>query len=391
MGGVEIVMDENIRSGERAFAGFGNVRLKSGREITSEDLGGTDVLLVRSVTPVNEELLGGTPVRFVGSATTGTDHMDEEYLRDAGIEFVHAPGANADSVVEYVIAALLALSACEGDSLRGKTAGIVGCGQIGGRLARRLPALGMNVVLNDPPLARKAEAAGRSHDFMDLDTLLVTADVLSLHTPLTTDGRYPTYHLIDEEKLAAVRDSAWLVNTCRGPVVDNRALHAALEDRRLGAAVLDVWENEPAPEPHLVEASALATPHIAGYSYDGKIAGTLMLYEALEEFLGQKGGWNYEEELTFDGTRSPVLDIPETSDEITWLDRLVKQMYDITVDDRNMRHLIELPRAQQGYYFTELRRTYPRRRSFSRFVVPAAEVPHSLSRALSVALDLQLR
>lgn len=390
MGNFYILMDENIRRGRAAFSRFGTVRSMPGRAITSSDLSDVDILLTRSVTPITRELLEDTPVRFVGSATTGTDHVDREYLRDADIAFAHAPGANADSVVEYVIAALLTVATGRNTSLEDCTIGIVGCGEIGGRLVRRLPALGLDVLPNDPLLARRAEEEGRSHAFVDLETVLAEADILTLHTPLTTSGPHPTRHLIGAGQLKALKASAWLVNTCRGSVVDNEALAQALQADRLEAAVLDVWEDEPAPDPELIERCTLATPHIAGYSYDGKLGGTIMLYEALESFLGVDGGWAYDEELQLAGDRSGRLDSPREQNGTAWLHRLVEQMCDISADDRRMRKMLELSDEQRAAYFEELRRTYPRRRSFSNFSIPAAEVPRPLRRAVSRALDVQL-
>ncbi len=390
MGNFYILMDENIRRGREAFSGFGTVRTMPGRAIRSRDLANVDVLLTRSVTPINEDLLQGTSVRFVGSATTGTDHVDREYLERAGIAFTHAPGANADSVVEYVIAALVTIAVRRSVTLEDRTIGIIGCGQIGGRLLRRLPALGMEVLANDPPLARAAEAEGRPHEFVGLDRLLAGADMVTLHTPLTTGGPYPTYHLLADEQFEAMKDDAWLINTCRGSVVDNRALLSALAENRLDAAVLDVWEGEPTPNSDLIEACELASPHIAGYSYDGKIGGTIMLYEALEEFLGTDGGWAYRKELQLDEERSAQLEIPDETEETIWLHRLVEQMYDITADDRRLRTMLDLSDEECAAYFEELRRTYPRRRSFSKFSVPAADVPESLRRAVSQALTMQL-
>ena len=186
---LRILADENIPRAEAAFGTLGAVRMRPGRAIGPADVRETDVLLVRSVTPVNADLLDGSAVRFVGSATIGTDHIDRDYLREQGIAFAHAPASNADSVADYVIAALIRLAIRQRTALRGKTIGIVGCGNIGSRLAERLSALGLRVLQNDPPRAEEADAAGEAHDFVSLDTVLAEAGIITLHVPLTEEGR----------------------------------------------------------------------------------------------------------------------------------------------------------------------------------------------------------
>lgn len=384
---LHILADENIPLVQEAFRDFGRVRLLPGRSMTAADVRLADVLLVRSVTPVGPALLEGSQVRFVGSATIGTDHVDRAYLRCSDIAFAHAPGANAGSVVEYVLAALLELAVRRKESLRGKTVGIVGCGNIGGQLARRLPALGLRVLKNDPPRAEREGAKG----FLPLADVLEQADIVTLHVPLSAEGDHPTYHLIGSDELCRMKDDAWLLNTSRGAVVDNEALKAALAEKALAAAVLDVWEGEPTPDPDLVRRTALATPHIAGYSYDGKVAGTIMLYRALVEHLGLSERWDYETALAPRTEEALALTAPDPAlPEAIWLHRLVKQMYDIAADDMRFRKLLECSPAEQGAYFSRLRKDYPRRRSFSRHVLPAAKVPDAFRRAAVEGLDVQL-
>ncbi|HKL89193.1 MAG TPA: 4-phosphoerythronate dehydrogenase, partial [Salinibacter sp.] len=287
-----ILADENIPCVEDAFGPFGTVMRYEGRALGPDDVRDADVLLVRSVTDVGSGLLEGSSVQFVGSATIGTDHVDRGYLSEKGIAFAHAPASNADSVADYVIAALLLLARRKQVPLRALTVGIVGCGNIGGRLAQRLPALGPRVLRNDPPLADAAEAAGESHDFVSFETVCQEADVITLHVPLTDEGPYPTHHLMDDEVFSRLQTGTWVLNAARGPVVDNDALLAALEEGTVGAAVLDVWEDEPTPNPALIETVDVATPHIAGYAYDGKVRGTTMLYEALCAHLDVDPSWD---------------------------------------------------------------------------------------------------
>lgn len=362
-----------------------------GREITTSDVAAADVLLVRSVTPVGPELLRGTTLQFVGSATIGTDHIDRAYLRAQGIPFAHAPGSNADSVADYVVAAVLGLARRRGVPLRERTVGIVGCGNIGGRLARRLPALGMDVLRNDPPRARAAEADGEAHLFVPLDTVLGAADVVTLHVPLKESGPDPTHHLADAAFLDRLGDRAWLLNTSRGAVVDGEALLAARRQGAVGAAVLDVWENEPSPAPALIEAADLATPHIAGYAYDGKVRGTEMLYEALCEALGAEAMWTGTDAIrpaSADTLRCRAPD-PRLSTE-EWRFELARQPYDPAVDDASLRDLVELGPDARGEAFAQLRADYRQRREMQQHTVPATAVPAEHKRAVMEGLAMQL-
>ncbi len=380
---LNIVADANIPHAEAVFGGAARVRSLPGAAIDSEAVADADVLLVRSVTRVDERLLAGSSVRFVGSATIGTDHVDRAYLDARGIAFAHAPGSNAESVVEYVMAALLAVHAERGERLRGKTVGVVGCGQIGGRLARRLPALGVRVLRNDPPLAATAPGGG----FLSLHVLLDEADIVTLHPPLTRSGPHPTHHLIGAAELAAMRPGAWLVNASRGAVVDNAALREVLGTGHLGPAILDVWEGEPTPDPELLGRAALATPHVAGYSHDGKARGTAMLAEALAAWLGRD-----PEELTagLPASEPPAsLSLPSAGlEETAWLDALVRQAYDVREDDARMRGLLAPPEVERGDAFRDLRRTYPRRRTFGAHRIEG-DVPEPFRRVVTEGLGFK--
>lgn len=364
-----IVADENIPFAEETFGAYGTVLCLPGRTLSAEDARDADALLVRSVTQVGRSLLEGSGVQFVGSATIGTDHVDAEWLREAGIAFAHAPGSNAGSVAEYVLAALLRLATRRGEALAGRTVGVVGCGNVGGEVARRLEALGACVLRCDPPLAEAADARGEAHGFVSLSEVLTTCDTITLHTPLTREGAHATRHLIGARELAALRPGAWLLNTSRGEVLDNTALAARLdaEPDALGALVLDVWEGEPAPRADLIRRADLATPHIAGYSFDGKVRGTLMLAEAFAEALGEPPLWDAHVALEEGAGDDLVLVAPDASlGETAYLDALARQMYDIEADDSRMRPLAEMDAEARGEAFAHLRKTYPRRRAFER-------------------------
>lgn len=387
MPSLRILMDENVPFARELFSQFGTVVTAPGAAITREKLQNIDALIVRSVTRVDTTLLKGTPVRFVGSATIGTDHIETEFLHHGGTAFAHAPGSNADSVVEYVIAALLLLSCRLNYNLTGKKVGVIGCGNVGGRLSERLPHMGLTVLKNDPPLAEREERAGRTHDFHPLEEVLAQADILSLHVPLVGGGEYPTAHLLDDRRLRSMRQGSWMLNTSRGAVVDNRALLDVLRSTGDGpdVAVLDVWEDEPAPLPSLIERAELATPHIAGYSYDGKIAGAIMVAEALARYLG----------FSFDGSRVPeppppaLVSPPDPGlPQNEWLNALVKQMYDIAADDDRMRALVMHDESERSRRFAALRRDYPMRRTFGVHAIARSLVPPAYLGALRNGLGV---
>lgn len=386
-----VLADENITHAPAVFKRLGEVRTFHGQALSRDDLDGATVLLVRSVTRVDASLVAGSSIRFVGSATIGTDHVDVDYLRKAGIAFAHAPGSNADSVVEYVMASLLRLCVRTGRRLRGRRVGIVGCGQIGRRLARRLPHLGVEVLLNDPPLADEYERQGRRHAFRSLEHVLRRSDVVTLHVPLERQGEHPTMHLIGDAELRTMKSGAWLINSSRGPVVDNGALKRALAgEDGLARAVLDVWEGEPQPDVELVRQVDIATPHIAGYAYDAKLRGTWMLYRALRSFLGEKDPGEMPLELAGVPMRVPMGAPDPSLPEEEWLDLLVRGMYDVGRDDGALRSIAKSGPID-GARFAGLRRDYPIRREFSVHSLPISSVPVERRAAVEKGLGLLLR
>ncbi|MGH8120583.1 MAG: 4-phosphoerythronate dehydrogenase, partial [Gammaproteobacteria bacterium] len=273
-----------------------------GRVINPQQVRDADVLLVRSVTRIDAELLSGSTVRFVASATSGIDHVDVDYLQRAGIVFTHAPGCNAEAVVEYVLSSLFVLALQLQFRLADKIVGIIGCGQVGTRLARALTALGVRYLLNDPPLS---EIVG-GNQYSDLEEVL-QADIITLHVPLTDAGRYPTRHLVNEQFLGQLKPGAILINTSRGGVVDESALRQILRQNHC-PVVLDVWENEPDIDRELLAAVAIGTPHIAGYTIDARLRATEMIYHRLCEHLHLSGCWKPE---------TVLVHFPETD---VWID-----------------------------------------------------------------------
>jgi erythronate-4-phosphate dehydrogenase len=352
---MKIVADENIPYVKEVFTSLGQVHCVSGRSLNRALLRDADVLLVRSTTLVDANLLEETNVRFVGTATIGTDHINEDYLQSREIAFTSAAGSNANSVAEYVIAALLVLAQQKRWDLSGKTLGIVGVGNIGSRVENMAPALGLNVLANDPPRQRQTG----DPRFIELNKVL-EADFITLHVPLTRTGPDPTYHLFDEAILQQLSPQTVLINTSRGAVVDNLALNAQLANNALGPAVLDVWEDEPDINLDLLERVAIATPHIAGYSLDGKANGAAMLYERLCRFLDINPNIQIQNLLPPPIAPELTLDSEQTDQQI--LTRAMTTIYDILRDDRDLRRIANQPPDQRGKFFDRLRKDYPIRR-----------------------------
>ena len=339
---------------EEFFGHLGEIHSVPGRQISTADVADADLLLVRSVTKVNRDLLEGSSVSFVGSATIGTDHVDLAYLEEQGIRFAHAPGCNANAVVQYVLSVLGNL---QPDWLS-REVGIVGCGNVGGRLYNCLQSLGVSCRVYDPFLTE----ADNPH-LVDFQSLL-GADIICLHTPLTSDGPHPTKHLFDAETLASISEETLLINAGRGPVIDNAALCQLLEQGSGLSVVLDVWEPEPDINCRLLQQVVLATPHIAGYSREGKIRGTQML---AEDFNHWRQGDGFNQELP--ETAIEQGSINQVSGES--LSELILAAYNVADDDRRMRSAIENALAEEGVSvaetFDRLRREYPQRHEFPCF------------------------
>ena len=352
---MKIVADENIPCVEKAFASLGEVELVQGRGLRPAQVRDADILLVRSVTRVDEGLLAGSKVRFVGSATIGFDHVDREYLEARGIGFSTAPGSNAISAAEYVISGLVVLAERAGIDLGGKTAGIIGCGNVGSRVLTRLTALGINCLVNDPPLKER----GGHEDYVELDDLL-QADIITAHVPLETGGSHPTLHLLDGAFLGELKPGAILINSARGPVADNRALDHLLERRSDLSVVLDVWEGEPEINTSLLEKVALGTPHIAGYSLDGKLRGTEMIYSAACRFLQQPPRWSAVKELP--SVPAFAAETFIAGDVAGNIRRAVLACYDVRGDDARLRAILSLPSRERPGYFDRLRKESRNRR-----------------------------
>ncbi|MBP2167678.1 erythronate-4-phosphate dehydrogenase [Erwinia toletana] len=354
---MKILVDENMPYARELFSRTGDVVAVPGRPIPEAELNDAEGLMVRSVTKVNAALLHGKAVKFVGTATAGTDHIDEDFLAAQGIAFSAAPGCNAIAVVEYVFSALLLLAERDGFQLTDRTVGIVGVGNVGGRLQARLEAWGVRTLLCDPPRADRGDAG----EFHSLDKLVAEADILTFHTPLFKDGVYKTLHLADAALLQALKPNTILINACRGEVVDNSALLAVLNQRDDLSVVLDVWEPEPELSLPLLAKVDIGTAHIAGYTLEGKARGTTQVFEAWTQFIGQP------QQVALD----TLLPAPEFG-RITLhgglnqatLKRLVHLVYDVRRDDAPLRHV-----AAIAGEFDRLRKNYQERREWSSLYV----------------------
>lgn len=378
---MKIVCCSNMPFAREAFETLGTTFSKDGRTITAQDVRDAEILAVRSTTKVDESLLAGSAVRFVGTATIGTDHMDITWLERNGIRWCYAPGCNANSVSEYVTAALLCLSQRHGFALEGRTIGVVGVGNVGSLVAGKARTLGMRVLLNDPPRQR---AGDRSENFAPLEQILEEGDIITFHVPLTKQGPDATVHMADERFFASIKRRCLIINSARGPVVSTGALLSALKDRRIAHAVIDTWENEPDFSMELLSRADIATPHIAGHSFEGKVFGTVMVYRTVCDFLGVKPTWSHESLMPPPIVPRIKLDATGKSDEsVLW--EIVKQVYDIEADDRALR---KTDQQNKPGYFDLLRKNYPIRREFRYTRVEIAGASRSLRQKI-VGLGFQ--
>ena len=348
---MKIVVDKDIPFINGVLERFGNVLYLPGGAISRNDVSDADALIVRTRTKCNETLLKDTKVRFIASATIGFDHIDTEYCEAHNIHWTNAKGCNSSSVQQYIAAVLFHLSNKLEFELAGKTIGIVGVGNVGSKVASFCKTLRMGVLLNDPPRERTEE----SGEFVSLDRIVREADIITLHVPLIDEGEDRTFHLVDSNLLARMKSSQMLINTSRGEVIDTRALVVAQKQRKLAACVLDVWEHEPEIDLELLRLVDIATPHIAGYSADGKANGTSMSVRALSRFF------NFGIDDWFPGN------VPMPENTTVELDtkelrrqkiacKLVSRTYDVLADDQRLRN--------SPGTFEQQRATYPLRREF---------------------------
>ena len=360
---MKLIVDENIAFAHEAFSSFGDVALVDGRALTNRDIRDAEVLIVRSITCVDENLLAGSKIQFVGTATIGKDHIDLDYLQNRNIKFADAKGCNADSVAEYVFTALLKVASENNITLSDKTIGVVGIGNIGSRVARIAESLGMKILKNDPPLER----AGIGKDYISLEEIL-KADIVTFHVPLSFEGMDKTHHLLNESNLNLIKDNAIIINTSRGPVINNAALLEETKKNKFHL-VLDVWEDEPLVNTNLLSKTNIATAHIAGYSFEGKVNGTKMIHDALCSHLKIESTWI----PNIPSIDKSELTLPVVKSDEERLYKLLSSIYRIEEDDKKLKKVSTHLPGDQAAYFDFLRKTYPVRREFSNFAVLLSE------------------
>lgn len=353
---MKIVADDKIPFLKGALEPSAEIVYVPGKEINNSMLKDTDALLIRTRTRCTENLLEGTKIRFIGTATIGFDHIDTQYCSKKGIRWTNAPGCNSSSVQQYIASALLTISSEFQFNLKEKTLGIIGVGNVGSKVEKFARTIGMKVLLNDPPRAR---LEGKKN-FHSLNMVLSESDIVTVHIPLNVVGEDYTYHLFNEEKMKKIKKGAWFINSSRGEVTDTAALKKALVSGRLAGTVIDVWENEPDIDPDLMHLAFLTTPHIAGYSTDGKANGTAMVANALCKYFNLSPGNWYPENVPV--PPNPVINIDcngKTEEEI--IREAVIHTYNIKEDNYMLR--------RSPLEFEKQRGDYPLRREFSSYSV----------------------
>lgn len=366
---MKIIVDNKIPYIEGALEPYAEVVYLPGNLTTADVVRDADALVTRTRTICNEATLSGSNVKLIATATIGFDHIDTQYCKEAGIEWINAPGCNAESVNQYISSALLSYAARKRMELAGKTIGIVGVGQVGSRIAKTCGILGMNVLLNDPP----RERAEGSSDFVTIETIREQSDIISFHVPLNREGIDKTFHMVDESFAHDLRKNPLIINTCRGEVFSTQAVKAARESGVVSAMVIDCWENEPDIDLELLDLVDYATSHIAGYSKDGKANGTKSSVRAISRHFGL--GIDDWEPQGVDEPDSRIIELDgESKSAQDILAEAILSTYRIESDDAALRNNTHL--------FEKLRGDYPVRREFDFYSIRATNVPAGLKNKL---------
>ncbi len=349
---MKVIIDDKIPYIKGALEPFGEVIYLPGSKTTPEIAKDADAIITRTRTNCNEKLLAGSTVKFIASATIGYDHIDTDYCERSGITWTNAPGCNSKSVEQYIASALMALAEKNGFKLTEKTIGVVGVGNVGSKVARLCETFGMKVLLNDPPRAREEGGNG----FVGLDELLDKADIITLHVPLNMEGEDKTYHMADGAFFARTKKNPIIINSCRGEVTATLALKNARIGGQISGIVIDCWENEPNIDLELLDLVDLGTPHIAGYSKDGKANGTSMSIRALSRFFGLGiDNWKCKDIELPDSTEIIIDGTSKTTQQV--LAEAIFATYDIREDDKRLRASVSTFEKQRGDY--PVRREFP--------------------------------
>jgi len=358
---MKIIIDDKIPYIHGAFEQVAEVIYLPGSKTTPEVVKDADAIITRTRTICNEKLLKDSSVKFIATATIGYDHIDTEYCESAGIKWTNAPGCNAESVNQYIASALFSWSMKNRTNLDGKTIGIVGVGQVGSRVAKTCETIGMKVLLNDPP----RERVERSGIFTDLKTIQQEADIITFHVPLNMIGKDATFHLVNIEFLNGLKKKPLLINSCRGEVFETDAVKKAYKSKTISGLIIDCWENEPEIDIELLNMVDNGTPHIAGYSKDGKANGTKMSVQAVSRFFSlDLDNWQPSE---VEPPQNPVIEIDGNQRrEYSILAEAILSTYNIETDDEALR--------KNPKDFEKLRGDYPVRREFDSFKIDAKNV-----------------
>lgn len=369
---MKIVADKDIYCVEEFFSSHGKLQLLPGQQIKTEHLVDADVLLVRTVTKIDDGLIKDTSLRFIASASSGIDHINAAALKENNIHFSHAPGCNANAVADYFFSTLAWLALNKNRDWQNSSVGIIGAGQVGGNLARKLMAMGMKVLIHDPFLPESHALANAFSPLSDV----IAQDIVTLHTPLTRAGNYPTCQLLDAQMLALLKEGAVLVNASRGEVVDNAALMTLLESRKDLSVVLDVWENEPEINSALAGKVAIATPHIAGYSLNGKLNATRAIHAEFCQYF------NRPKISVGNKNKKALLNFKYFSDEKELFNRLLQQAYPVENDFLNIDESTDQNECMTQ--FDAARSNYVFRQEISDYRINQADISANLVRKLGI-------
>lgn len=365
---MKIVADDKIPFLRGALEQFAEMVYLPGKQIKNEHIKDADALLIRTRTKCTEELLQGTTVRFIGTATIGFDHIDTQYCEKNNIKWVNSPGCNSSSVQQYIAAALLKTARDKHFKLKDKTIGIVGVGNVGSKVERISRALGMRVLLNDPPRARKEG----EEKFVSLNDILRDSDIITVHVPLNIVGDDISWHLFEEKNFRKIKKGAIFINSSRGEVVDTPSVKKILSSGKI-TAILDVWENEPDIDRELMAAAFISTPHIAGYSTDGKANGTSMVVNSLCGFFNIPLKQWYPENVPAPSDPEIIIDAKErSSEEVIY--EAVRHTYNIEEDDLRLRFAPSDFEKQRG--------DYPLRREFTSYKIKLKGADSDLKKTL---------
>lgn len=343
---IKIAADSKIPFLKGVLEPFSEVKYLDPLEITKEEIQDTDALIIRTRTRCDSSLLDGTKVKFIATATIGYDHIDQSYCDQNNIRWINAPGCNSSSVMQYMAAALLTLAKEKSFNLADRTIGIIGIGNVGSKVAKLAEIFGMKVLCNDPPRERIEGNLG----FVSLDEIISKSDIITFHVPLIKEGIDKTFHMADESFFAKLKKGMIIINTARGQVINTSALKDAIKRGIVSGAILDVLENEPNIDLELLELVDIATPHIAGYSVDGKANGTSVCVKAVSEFFGFGITQDWYPQLPEPLNPTIIdLDFSGKSNQEIFYDA-VSAAYNIREDDARLRNSPETFENQRGNY-----------------------------------------